>query len=286
MMNNHIGVREGVIELENQLSECKTRLAETTDYLKEEHHASLILANLYKDLDDLFEYDEIHPLLSTKLEKVLLKYKTQYFSPNMDEKMECIQENFKFLRDHEIINILGMSKHNSFINKSQADIHAWKSLVPSNDIYHDNRNSWRAKNNMNKRVYQSLKQSPMLMFKEDMANRNEIQKPTKHYVKNLEIEVVSQNSSMINKQLDKSSAINNSICTDSYEFKIGLKKKIEFRMQKELKMLIEENKYLKSQINKMKVFVPVSLLNNSLNDIDSDIKSWELTAKVFKNLSE
>jgi len=54
----YTGLREGVIELENQLSICKNRLAETTDYLKEEHHASLILANFYKDLDSLLDCDE------------------------------------------------------------------------------------------------------------------------------------------------------------------------------------------------------------------------------------
>ena len=120
----------------------------------------------------------------------------------------------------------------------------------------------------------------MLLFKDDINNKNDNQKPFKPYIRNLEIEVVSQNSSLMNKHLDKSSARNNSACTDSYEFKVGLKKKIEQRMQKEVKMLIEENKYLKSQINKMKVFVPVSLLNSSTNDIDIDSKSWELTAKV------
>lgn len=282
------GLREGVIELENQLTICKNRLVETTDYLKEEHHASLVLANFYKDLDNLLNWDECPDMLFTQLEDVLLSYKTQYFryakyftyySRNMDEKMEWIQENLKFLKDHEVIQVFGMSRHNSFVNKSQADIHAWKSLVPSNDIQIENRNSWRYKHNANKRVYQSLKQSPMLLFKDEMISKDQ-QKPMKPYIKNLEIEVVSQNSSIINKHLDKSSARNNSVCTDSYEFKVGLKRKIEQRMQKEVKMLIEENKYLKSQINKMKVFVPVSLLNSSINDTDIDSKSWELTAKV------
>lgn len=53
-------------------------------------------------------------------------------------------------------------------------------------------------------------------------------------------------------------------------------------MRKEIKILRDENIQLKIQADKMKVFVPVSLLPKSDSKMSLQKKSWEMTAKVLK----
>lgn len=54
------------------------------------------------------------------------------------------------------------------------------------------------------------------------------------------------------------------------------------RQAQEIKILINENQALKDQIEKMKIFVPASLLGNELNEGIKNREVWETAAKVMK----
>jgi formyltetrahydrofolate hydrolase len=58
---------------------------------------------------------------------------------------------------------------------------------------------------------------------------------------------------------------------------------INQRQSQEIKILMDENLALKAQIEKMKIFVPVSLLGNDLNEGIKNVKVWEIAAKVMNN---
>jgi len=57
-------------------------------------------------------------------------------------------------------------------------------------------------------------------------------------------------------------------------------------MRKEIKILRDDNNNLKAQIEKMKIFVPVSLFSTDEQTSITDKGSWELAAKVMSKGSK
>ena len=106
------------------------------------------------------------------------------------------------------------------------------------------------------------------------------------YVNYMEVDVSSPAESFFHINQTKTTSVNDSAVNSGLEKELALQEKLNHRMRKEIKLLSEDNSFLKSQIEKMKIFVPVSLFGNNSKNPITNPKSWELAAKVMKNTTK
>lgn len=106
------------------------------------------------------------------------------------------------------------------------------------------------------------------------------------YVNYMEVDVSSPAESFFHINQTKTTSFNDSAVNSGLEKELALQEKLNHRMRKEIKLLSEDNSFLKSQIEKMKIFVPVSLFGNNSKSPITNPKSWEMAAKVMKNTTK
>lgn len=74
-------------------------------------------------------------MIQSKLDHLLLDYKTQITEVNVEDKLDCIKDNDYFLSQNWLPVEVGSTKSSN--NKSVKNLHNWNSLVNMSDSISD-----------------------------------------------------------------------------------------------------------------------------------------------------
>jgi hypothetical protein len=95
--------------------------------LKQDDNASVILSNLLKNLEELYEAQSSDFILKSDIEQLIKRYKTQFDYSNTEEKLECLRLNSNTLDNlngsfEEMESFSNISSHKDLAENLQEEV--------------------------------------------------------------------------------------------------------------------------------------------------------------------